>query len=365
MTSWYENGGSPATLFYDSIAYTYDGVDNVLSEAETPGTTVLSLPPVNTPGTTSPTLGFKYDENGRRTQMTSTLNNFSMPTVNYGYDCADELVSMSNNGTQLPSCGPSGSVSYTGNTTTQTAYNYDMDGGLANTIANGIETIFTPDADERPTLQTCQILGGSSLGNLSYGYDLDGRLIDEGGTLAAISAPIGESATYTAIDQLFTWNGTQVTYETVGSNNTADNIKFDPSTGLTYSWNSRNQLTTLAGAGSTIANTFDPLGRRETLTNSAYSFPQYFLHDGSALVGFQQLTQYVSFLTPPGGGLAASASYTEPGLTGVKVPLFDIFGSTIEVLNPNNPGTPITIYTQDPRLRTKRIGYTENISRLH
>jgi hypothetical protein len=39
-------------------------------------------------------------------------------------------------------------------------------------------------------------------------------------------------------------------------------------------------------------------------------------------------------------------SYTEPGLTGVNVPLYDIFGSTIEVLNPN--GTPITNYTYDP-----------------
>ena len=180
LTSWYTNGG----IQYDTIAYTYDGVDNVLSEAETPGTYNFYT---NTPGPTSPTLNFTYDENGRRTQLTSTLNGYSMPTINYGYDCADELVSMSNDGSQLPSCGPSTNVSYTGNTSTQTAYNYDMDGGLANTIANGIQTVFSLDVDERPILQTFQTVGGgcpgsppSCFGTLSYGYDLDGRVQTRG-----------------------------------------------------------------------------------------------------------------------------------------------------------------------------------------
>ena len=99
LTSWYTNGG----IQYDTIAYTYDGVDNVLSEAETPGTYNFYT---NTPGPTSPTLNFTYDENGRRTQLTSTLNGYSMPTINYGYDCADELVSMSNDGSQLPAVDP-------------------------------------------------------------------------------------------------------------------------------------------------------------------------------------------------------------------------------------------------------------------
>ena len=305
LTSWYTNGG----IQYDTIAYTYDGVDNVLSEAETPGTYNFYT---NTPGPTSPTLNFTYDENGRRTQLTSTLNGYSMPTINYGYDCADELVSMSNDGSQLPSCGPSTNVSYTGNTSTQTAYNYDMDGGLANTIANGIQTVFSLDVDERPILQTFQTVGGgcpgsppSCFGTLSYGYDLDGRVTDEGGTLASINPPANETATYSVLDQLATWNGYPVSYETVGTSKTAENIQSDPTTNLNYTWNARTQLTTLAGGSWSLANVFDPLGRRESLTSSAYSFQQYFLHDGGALIGYQASTQNVSFLTPPGGGAAA------------------------------------------------------------
>ena len=348
LTSWYTNGG----IQYDTIAYTYDGVDNVLSEAETPGTYNFYT---NTPGPTSPTLNFTYDENGRRTQLTSTLNGYSMPTINYGYDCADELVSMSNDGSQLPSCGPSTNVSYTGNTSTQTAYNYDMDGGLANTIANGIQTVFSLDVDERPILQTFQTVGGgcpgsppSCFGTLSYGYDLDGRVTDEGGTLASINPPANETATYSVLDQLATWNGYPVSYETVGTSKTAENIQSDPTTNLNYTWNARTQLTTLAGGSWRLANVFDPLGRRESLTSSAYSFQQYFLHDGGALIGYQASTQNVNFLTPPGRGAAALALYASPAPAVVYVPLYDISGSTIELVNVTNGNTPTTSYYYDP-----------------
>ncbi len=51
-------------------------------------------------------------------------------------------------------------------------------------------------------------------------------------------------------------------------------------------------------------------GGRESLTSSAYSFQQYFLHDGSALIGYQANIQNASFLTPPGGGAPASVLYT-------------------------------------------------------
>ncbi len=30
------------------------------------------------------------------------MNGVSQPTINYGYDCVDELVGMSNNGTWIP-----------------------------------------------------------------------------------------------------------------------------------------------------------------------------------------------------------------------------------------------------------------------
>jgi hypothetical protein len=136
-------------------------------------------------------------------------------------------------------------------------------------------------------------------------------------------------------------SATPQTYESVGTK-TAENIQSDPTTNLNYTWNSRTQLTTLAGGSWNLANVFDPLGRRESLTSSAYSFPQYFLHDGGALTAYQAQTQFASFLTPPGGGLPASALYTYQGsgTTDVNVPLYDIFGSAIDLVDPSTPGSP-------------------------
>ena len=209
----YQSACSGNCYQYDAIGFTYDGVDNKRSETETPGEILLPSF-TNQPGTANRILNYFYDFNGRRTQMTSSLNGNTLPTVNYGYDCADELVSMSNDGSALTSCGSSTFVGYNGNYSTQTAHNYDADGALANSVANGIETVFTRDADERPTLQTFQTYpGGSSFGTLSYKYDLDGRLWDKGGTLAAINLPGNETATYSETDQIAKWNGTNVTYD--------------------------------------------------------------------------------------------------------------------------------------------------------
>lgn len=58
-------------------------------------------------------------------------------------------------------------------------------------------------------------------------------------------------------------------------------------------------------------------------------------------------TQFACFLTAPGGGAAASALYTYQGsgITDVNVPLCDIFGSTVELVDPSIPGiNPVTIY---------------------
>ncbi len=41
--------------------------------------------------------------------------------------------------------------------------------------------------------------------------------------------------------------------------------------------------------------------------------------------------------------------YTYPGTTGINVPLYDIFGSTIAMVDAiNNPNVPFTNYTYDP-----------------
>jgi hypothetical protein len=66
------------------------------------------------------------------------------------------------------------------------------------------------------------------------------------------------AATYSVLDQIQSFNSStnNVTYEMVGTN-TVENIESDPSTGLSYTWDSRNQLTTLSNSSSNLSNVFD------------------------------------------------------------------------------------------------------------
>ena len=248
-------GADDCVWEYNALDFTYDGLDNSLSETANSGLSPTSIP---TPATTYHVLQYTYDTNGRRTSMAASLNGVALPNTNYGYDCADELVSMSNNGTSLTSCAPSTFVGYNGNTSTQVALNYDADGAPANTLVDGVQTIFSRDADERPTSESFQTYpGGSSYGMLTYQYDADGRLVDKGGSLAAVNLPANEAATYSTTDQLATWNTHATTVDK------ADNLLTDPSTSLTYTWNARNQLSAISGG---VSETYDVLGRRESST---------------------------------------------------------------------------------------------------
>jgi hypothetical protein len=124
-----------------------------------------------------------------------------------------------------------------------------------------------------------------------------------------------------------------------------DNIVSDPPTGLSYTWNARNQLTTISGG---ISNTFDAIGRRSTLTNTGgFQGSQYFLHDGASVAAWQYQTEFANFMTPPGGGAPAMVTYTVQGNQTVCVPVNDIFGSTIAMTGCGISGLQAT-YTYDP-----------------
>ena len=146
-----------------ALSDTYDSLDSILSENDNYGPQ------------TSVTYG--YDPNGRRISMQGTLGSTALPTVNYGYDCADELIGITTTGSGggPPNCSPSTSVT-NGTTSTQVGINYDAD-GMPNWIqTDGVKTAFTSrDADERVTLQTFSDPAGSNTyGLLSYTYDLTG-----------------------------------------------------------------------------------------------------------------------------------------------------------------------------------------------
>lgn len=96
--------------------------------------------------------------------------------------------------------------------------------------------------------------GSRVLGNLSYGYDADGRVTSQSGTWARTNLPsqIG-SATYNANNELTNWGGTHLAYDANGS------LIGDGQN--RYTWNARGQLTGISG-GTHAAFTYDALGQR-------------------------------------------------------------------------------------------------------
>ncbi|MFZ1886960.1 MAG: hypothetical protein WAU33_02935 [Candidatus Binataceae bacterium] len=314
-----------------TLSYTFDSLDNILTETQPPGPNGAN------------SAAYAYDANGRRTSLVPKLNGVNQTTINYGYDCADELIAASNNGS-VPSCSPSNSVT-NGSTNTQVGINYDADGMPAYTVVDGIETLFSRDSDERVTSETFQpIPTGNPYGNLTYQYNPDGHMVDEGGSLAAVKMPQNETETFSKTDQLLTWNGNSVTF----SDSSQTNMASDPATGLTYVWDARNQLTAISPSiFGGYAETYDPTARRQASSSPNDSLS--FLCDGGGVAGWVDSPSgnLWSFLTA--GGAALAGSYTTAGTTTTWVPLTDINGSTIGLVNSAAPTSPPgATYTYDP-----------------
>jgi YD repeat-containing protein len=141
------------------LEYTYDSMINVLTEANAQlGTTVT----------------YTYDANGRRTSMQLSGTSPPPPLVTYSYDCADELMAVSNNGYTAPSCSPTTFVQpscSTSNSTT-TCLSYDGDGRRNELVTNRTATYYYCDVNSRISLQSFFDYHfrypGDFQGNISY-----------------------------------------------------------------------------------------------------------------------------------------------------------------------------------------------------
>jgi RHS repeat-associated protein len=226
--------GDRLTQVVDSIAGTitrgYDGLDRLTSETTPEGS-----------------ISYTYDAAARRATMTVT----GQPQVAYTYDNADRLTSITQSSATV-------SFSYE-----------DADRRTVLTLPNGVTVEYGYDTAAQITSLTYK-LGATTLGDLSYTYDLSGRRTSVGGTWARTGLPNAlASATYDAANQIATFGSVAFTYDANG-NLTSDGTK-------TYSWNARDQLTGLNGSLSASFQ-YDGVGRRRAKTVSGASTA--FLYDG-------------------------------------------------------------------------------------
>jgi RHS repeat-associated protein len=214
------------------------------------------------------------------------------------------------------------------------SFAYDAAGRRASlTLPDGVVVNYGYDAASELT-GLSYTSGGAVLGNLTYAYDSDGRRVQMGGTLArtGMPSPTTSTAACNADNELTSWDGTTLAYDNNG-NMTSDGVD-------TYSWDQRNQLSSISGLYSASFE-YDPFGRRQAKTiNSATTG---FLYDGvNPVQELSGTTVTANLLT----GLGVDEYFTRTDSTGTSNFLTDALGSTIALAD--TTGTVQTQYTYDP-----------------
>ncbi|MCP1456107.1 RHS repeat-associated core domain-containing protein [Pseudomonas kilonensis] len=319
-------GGGPSLTAPDAtVGYTFDGGNRLTQIVDTQGGTITrsydDLDHLLSETTSLGTVSYTYDAADRRTSMTVT----GQAAVNYTYDVGSRLTSLSN-----------GSQS--------AAFTYDADNRRATlTLPNGVTVSYVNDnAGQLINLNYAK--GGTSLGNLSYGYDNAGQRVQLGGSLARTTLPGAVSTTsYNAANQLTAWSSASLLYDANG-NMTSDGSN-------SYTWDSRQRLSTLTG---TMSGSFsyDAANRRSQKTIAGQTTGYVF--DGPNLVqeltGTAPPTVQANLLT---GGLDEIFSRTEASGSTYNY-LADALGSTQALTD--SSGASTTQYTYDPYGQTSSSG---------
>jgi RHS repeat-associated protein len=286
------------------ITYTYDAgnrlTQTVDSAAGITGYRPDALDRIASVTTPERTIFYEYDKADRRTSMTVA----GQSAVRYAYSNNDELVDVQQGNEQI-------------------AIPRDAVGRRHQVqIPTGPDT-YTQTTAYDPAGRTSQITytnQTNTIGNLTYTYDAAGQPIQTGGSDARTNLPKPFSqATYNAANQLTQLATTTLSYDNNG------NLTNDGTT--TYTWNARDQLTTLTNSAQTASFTYNADGNRTSKTINAAT--TNYLYDGDTI------TQEMSGTTPTANLLSAGLDNTlvREDLTGTgwsRAYLTDAQGSTTQ-----------------------------------
>jgi RHS repeat-associated protein len=283
----------------------YDLLDNITSEQE----------PLNG---TNHTVQYLVDSVGRRQTMTVD----TQPVVHYSYDNADRLLQILQGSSTI-------------------GFSYDAAGRRTSlTLPNGVTAQYSYDVASHLTGINYQV-AGIGIGNLTYTYDADGRVVQKGGTMNATNVPATvASANYNSDNQLLSWGSNAYTYDANGNLQTG--------AGDTLVWDERNQLSSISGA-TTGSFEYDAFGRR--INKTIGSTTTSFLYDSSNVTSeFSGSTLTATLLT----GLSPDEIYNRTDSAGARYFLTDSLGSTVALTDVN--GAVQTQYSYEPFGNTTASG---------
>jgi RHS repeat-associated protein len=276
-----------------TVSFSYDDFDRVTSETTPQGT-----------------VSYTYDIAGRQTSMTAT----GQQQVTYAYDNANRLTQV----TQGPST---------------VAFSYDSaDRPLTLTLPNGVVTEYAYDS-------ASNVVGLSYsedsvlVGNLTYETDQTSQTLRLGGSFARTNLPAPlASATFDDANRMTGFGSQSLSYDNNG------NLLGDGAN--TYTWNARNQLVALSGAGISASFQYDAFGRRigKTINGAGTTF----LYDGLNVVQEQLGGQTSANILTYGLDEFFVRTESQQSLS----PLVDGLGSVVALTD--SAGELQTQYTYDP-----------------
>ena len=255
-------------------------------------------------------VGYEYDGAGRRTTMTLP----GPAAVGYEYDKANRLIEVSSGG-QVVSLG------------------YDNANRLESlTLPDGIKQLYDYDKAGEPS-SIAYKHGESTLGEIDYAYDANGRTEAMWGSYTRLGLPeaLG-SAKYNAANELTELGGKGLGYDANGE------LTSDGSS--EYNWNARGQLAGISGATSASFE-YDPFGQRiaktlgGTTTDLLYDGPNVVQESVEGSVTANLLT-----------GLRPDQLFSRTTEGGTSSYLTNVLGSPIALVN--GSAEVKTTYTYDP-----------------
>ena len=284
-----------------TITHTYDAADRLTRQAGPQGA-----------------VNYTWDKGDRRTSMTVA----GQAAIAYAYDDADQVASITQG-------------------TAVTRFGYDA-AGRRTTLTLPNSTVTTYGYDDAAQLTLLRYTNGATtIGDLTYTYDANGRRITMDGSLARTTQPdaVG-TATYDAANQLTKLGTSTFSYDANGQL-TGDGA-------ATYTWNDRGQLAAITGAA-TASFSYDAFGRRGKRTVGAASTG--YLYDGAdAVQELNGTTPTANMIT----GLGVDETYQRTDATGVHYPVVDGLGS--QLAQTGSTGAVQTWYTYGPFGQTTASG---------